>query len=146
MDAAVELREVREGRDAAWGELELERAGAAIELRGVCGELALVRGELESVRKEVAVVAAERGEARKEAAHWSKRVDRFVEGRKICDKEMERLLQEGFDLRAEIERLKSGKVLKGKDKGTRMPVVPPTPVVVEVGVQAEVPEVSTVSV
>ena len=146
MDAAVELRGVREERDAVRGELELERAGAAVELRGVRDELALVRGEMESVRKEMAVVVTEWGEARKEAAHWSMRVDRFVEGRKICDKEMERLLVEGFDLKAEIERLKSGKVLRGKDKGTRMTVVPPTPVVVEVGVQAEVPEVSTVSV
>ena len=57
-----------------------------------------------------------------------------------------RLLQEGFDLRAEIERLKSGKVLKGKDKGTRMPAVRPPPELVEVGVQAAVPGVSTVGV
>ena len=146
MDAAVELRGVREERDAARGELELERAGAAVEVRGVFDEHALVRGELESVRNELAVVVAERGEARKEAAYWSMRVDKFVEGRKICDKEMEQLLVEGFDLRAEIERLKSGKVLKGKDKGTRMPAVPPPPELVEVGVQVAVPGVSTVGV
>ena len=54
------------------------------------------------------------------------------------------MLQEGFDLGAEIERLKSGKVLKGKDKGTVMPVVPPPPLLVWVGVQAEEPDVSTV--
>ena len=102
--------------------------------------------ELESVEGERDVVVAERDEARKEAVYWSKRADKFVEGRKICDKEMERLLQEGFDLRAEIERLKSGKVLKGKDTGTRMPAVPPPPILVGVGVQAAVPEVSTVGV
>ena len=146
MDAAVELRGVREARDAARGELELERAGAVVELKGVCAELALVRGELESVRRGLVVVETERDEARKEAAHWSLRVDRFVEGRKICDKEMERLLQEGFDLREMIGRLKSGKVLKGNDKGTRMPALPPPVEMVGVGVQAEVPGVSTVGV
>ena len=54
--------------------------------------MALVRGQLESVRKEVVDVTTERNVARKEAAHWSMRVDKFVEQRKICDKEMERLL------------------------------------------------------
>ena len=48
-----------------------------------------------------------------------------MEGRKVCDKEHKRLLQEGFDLRVEIKRLKSGKILMGKDKGTRMPALPP---------------------
>ena len=146
MDAAVALGGLHEERDGVRGELEFERVGAEVELRGVYAELALVRGELGSVRGEVAVVGTERDEARKEAAYWSKRVDRFVEGRKICDTEMERLLQEGFDLLVEVERLKSGKVLKGKDKGTRMPAVPPHPVLVGVGVQAVVPEVSTVGV
>ena len=146
LDAAVALRGLREERDVVRGELESERAGAGIELRGVCGKLTLGRGELESVRRELAVVVAERDGARKEVTHWSGRVDRFVEGRKICDKEMERLLQEGFDLRVQIKRLKSGKVLTGKDKGTRMPVVPPPPVWVGVGVPVVVPEVSTVGV
>ena len=146
MDAAVELKGVREERDAVTEELELERAGAAVELRGVRDELALERGEMESVRKEMAVVVAERDEARKESAHRLMRMDRFQEGRKIVNKEMERLLQEGFDLKAEVERLKSGKVLKGKDKGMRMPAVPPPPVLVGVGVQVVVPVVSTVGV
>ena len=79
--------------------LELRSARAGLEL--LRGDLAGVRVELESVKGEGDVVVAERDAARKEAAHWSKRVDRFVEGRKICDKEMERLLQEGFDLKAE---------------------------------------------
>ena len=69
-----------------------------------------------------------------------------MERRKVCDKEHERLLQEGFDLRAEIERLQSGKILRGKDKGTRMLALPPPVVMVGVGVQAEMPGVSTVSV
>ena len=133
MDAAVALRGLRDERDVVRRELESERAGAGGELSGVCVELAFVKDELESVRRGMAVMVTERDDARKEAAHWSKQVDRFVEGRKICDKEMERLLQEGFDLRAEIERLKSGKVLKGKDKGTRMPAVPPPPVLVGLG-------------
>ena len=124
--------------------MELGSARAGLEL--LRGDLAGVRVELESVKGERNVVVAERDKARKEAAHWSKQVDRFMEGRKICDKEMERLLQEGFDLRAEVERLKSGKVLKGKDKGTRMPAMPPPPILVGVGMQAVVPEVSTVSV
>ena len=55
------------------------------------------------------------------------------------DKEMERLLQEGFDLKAEIERLMSGKVLKGKEKGTRMPALPAPVEMVGVEVQAELP-------
>ena len=123
--------------------LELESARAELELSR--GDLSGVRGELESVKGEREVVVAERDEARKVSAHRLMRLDRFQEGTKIVNKEMERLLQEGFDLRAEIERLKSGKILKGKDKGMRMPVMPPPPEVVEVGIQAEVPEVSTVS-
>ena len=144
-DAASEVRRARVERDKARGELDSERAVAGVELGTVRGELALVRDELESVRKEVGVVATERDEARREAAHWSMQVDKFVEKRRVCDKEHERLLQEGFDLRAEIERLKSGKILRGKDKGTRLPALPPPIEVVEVGVQAEVPRVSTVS-
>ena len=92
------------------------------------------------------VVTTERDVAQKEAAHWSMRVDKFVEGRKVCDKEHEWLLQEGFDLRVEIERFKSGKILRGKDKGTRIPALPPPVEMVGVGVQAELPGVSTVGV
>ena len=125
---------------------EEELLDAAVALRGLHEESDVVRGELQSVRGELAVVVAERDEARKEVTYWSGRVNRFVEGKKICDKEMVRLLQEGFDLRAEIEHLKSGKVLREKDKGTWMPVVPPPPLLVGVGVQAEVPEVGTVGV
>ena len=122
--------------------LELESARAELELSR--GDLSGVKGEWESVKGEREVVVAERDEARRVAAHQLMRLDRFQEGREIVNKEMERLLQEGFDLRAEIECLKSGKILKGKDKETRMPVVPPPSEVVEVGVQVEVPEVSTV--
>ena len=124
----------------------MEMGSARAELELLHGDLAGVRVELESVKGERNVVVAERDEARKEAAHWSRRVDRFVEGRKICDKEMEWLLQERFDLRAEIERRKSGKVFKGKDKGTKMPAVPPPPILVGVGVQTVAPELSAVSV
>ena len=138
-DMAREVRGAREQRDRARDELESERAVAGIELGGVRGELALVRGQLESVRKEVVVVTTERYVARKEAAHWSMRVDKFVEGRRVCDKEHERFLQEGFDLRAEIERLKSAKILRGTEKGTRMPALPPPIETVGVGVQAEMP-------
>ena len=127
-------------------EVRLELRSARVGLELLRGDLAGVRVELDTFKGERDVVVAERDEAPKEAAHWSKRIYRFVKGRKICDKEMERLLQEGFDLRAEIERLKSGKVLKGKDKGTRMPAMPPPPILVGVGVQAVVPEVSTVDV
>ena len=124
--------EVFKAASAVAGRVRLELESARAELELARGDLSGVKGELESVKGEREVVVAERDEARKEAAHWSMRVDKFVEGRKICDKEMERLLVEGFDLRAEIERLKSGKVLRGKDKGTRMPVVPPPPELVEV--------------
>ena len=37
---------------------------------------------------------------------------RFQEGRKVVDVEMKRLLQEGFDLRNEIEHLRAGKVAR----------------------------------
>lgn len=50
------------------------------------------------------------------------------------NKEMKGLLQEGFHLQAEIKRLRSGKIVKGKDKGTRIPTVPPSPVSVGVEV------------
>ena len=101
-DAGVELRRTREERDVARGELGAKRGVAGVELGVVRGELALVRGELESVRKEVGVVVTERDEARRESAHRLMRMDRFQEGGKIVEKEMKRLLQEGFDLQAEI--------------------------------------------
>ena len=101
-DAGMELRRTREERDVGRGELEAERGMAGVELGVVRGELELVRGELESVRKEVGVIVTERDEARKESAHRLMRMDRFQEGGKIVEKEMKRLLQEGFDLQAEI--------------------------------------------
>lgn len=64
---------------------------------------------------------------------------------KVVDVEMKRLLNMGFKLRGEIEGLEkrlAGKVKNRKDKGTRMS---PLPVGVGVGVQAEMPEVSEVS-
>ena len=61
------------------------------------------------------------------------RMNRFQEERKIVNKEMKWLLQEGFDLRADIERLKSRKVLRGKDKGMRMTAMPTSMEMVWVG-------------
>ena len=75
-------------RDVVRLEWGLARAGLEL-LRG---DLAGVRVELESVKGERNIVVAKREEDRREAAHLSKRVDRFVQGRKICDKEMEQLL------------------------------------------------------
>ena len=74
-------------------------------------------GEMGTVVKRLVAVEAERDEARKGEAHWKMRLDQHVEGRAIVGKQMERLLQEGFDLKDEIERLKKGKVARGKDKG-----------------------------
>ena len=42
------------------------------------------------------------------------RLHRHMAGRPIVEKEMKRLLQEGFNLRDEIDHLKKGKVLRGK--------------------------------
>ena len=71
---------------------------------------------------------------------------RFQEGNKVVDVEMKRLLQEGFDLREEIERLRAGKVARGVDKGTRMSTVAVRPRFCLAGVQTEGTEVSTVRV
>lgn len=104
------------------------------------------RGEVVALSRQLVVAVAERDVAREKVAHQLIRIDRFQEGRQIVNKELERLLQEGFCVRVEIERLKSRKVLRGKDKGTRMPAVPPPVEVVGVGIQVEMPEVSTVAI
>ena len=73
-------------------------------------------------------------------------IDRFQEARKIVNKEMDSLLQEGFDLGGEIECLRSGRLLKRKPKKTCMLAVPPPRVMVWAGVQVGVPEMSTIVV
>ena len=94
------------------------------------------------------LVEAERKRAEMEglANQCERRLERFKEGAKVVDVEMKRLLQEGFDLRDEIERLKLGKVARGVDKGTRMSTVAVRPGFCLAGVQTEGAEVSTVGV
>ena len=53
------------------------------------------------------------------------------------DVEMKCLLQEGFDLWDEVERLKLGKVASGVDKGTRMSTVAVRPSFCLTGVQTD---------
>ena len=94
------------------------------------------------------LVAAEKGRAEVQelADHYGMRLIRFQEGVKVAGVEMKRLLQEGFDLRNKIERLKSGKVARGVDKGTRMSTEAVRPSFCLAGVQTEVAEVSTIGV
>ena len=104
-------------------------------------------GEVGAVVTRLVAVEAERDEARKGEAHWKMRLDRHVEGRAIVGKEMERLLQEGFDLKDEIDRLKKGKVARGKDKGVGTTLFGSPPIDrSSSGVQTVGAEVSTVSV
>ena len=74
-------------------------------------------GELGAVVMKLVAVEAERDVACEGETHWRMRLDRHVEGQAIVWKEMETLLQEGFDLRDEIDRLKKGKVARERDKG-----------------------------
>ena len=64
----------------------------------------------------------------------------------VVDVEVECLLEEGFDLWAEIDHLKSGKVAWGVDKGTRMSTGAVHRGFCQAGVQTEGVEVSTVGV
>ena len=80
------------------------------------------------------------------AEHRGMRLGRFQEGQKVVDVEMKRLLQEGFDLRDEIERLKSGKVARGVDKGTRMAAEALRPGFCLAGVQTDRVGVCTIGV
>ena len=59
---------------------------------------------------------------------------------------MKRLLQEGFDLQDEIDRLRLGKVARGVDKGTKMLMHPGRPGFCLAGVQIEETEVSSIGV
>ena len=85
------------------------------------------------------VVKAEKrhAEAQELANHSGMRLMRYQEGNKVVDAEMRCLLQEGFDLRDEIGRLKAGKVSRGVDKGTRMSTKAVRPSYCLSGVQAE---------
>ena len=58
----------------------------------------------------------------------------------------EKLVGEKRLLQKEVERLAAGKVLNGRDKGTRMPAPPVPPVCVGSGVQTESAGVSVVGV
>ena len=105
-------------------------------------------GEVAPVAVRLVEVEAERDVARGGEAHWKMRLDRHLVRRVVVEKEMKRLLQEGFDLRGEIDRLKKGRVVQGRDKevctARLFGVVPVDRI--PVGVQTEGPEVSTVGV
>ena len=104
-------------------------------------------GEVGTVVTRLVAVEAERDEARKGETHWKMRLDRHVGGHAIVGTEMERLLQEGFDLKDEIDRLKKGKVAQGKDKGVGPTLFGSPPVdQYSEGVQTVGAEVSTVGV
>ena len=133
-----------------------EMVGEEIEA-GVMGEKERLRkvedavldscGEVGTVVTRLVAAEAERDEARKGEAHWKMRLDRHMEGRAIVEKEMKRLLVEGFDLRDEIDRLKKGKVARGKDKGVGPTLFGFAPVDrFSEGVQTVGAEVSTVGV
>ena len=104
-------------------------------------------GEVGTVVTRLVAVEAERDEARKGEAHWKMRLDRHVEGHAIMEKEMRRLLEEGFALRGEIDRLKKGKVARGRDKGVGPTLFESPPVDrYSEGVQTVGAEVSTVGI
>ena len=105
-------------------------------------------GEVAPVAAKLVEVEAERDAAREGEAHWKMRLDRHLVGHVVEETEMRRLLQEGFDLRGEIDRLRKGKVRRGKDQGVgtaRLFGMAPVDCV-PVGVQTEGPEWSTVGV
>ena len=85
-----------------------------------------------------------RTEAEELSEHRGMRLRKFQEGQKVVDVEMKRLLQEGFDLRDKIERLRSGKVARGVDKGTRMSTVAVRPGFCLAGVQTDGVDVCSV--
>ena len=103
-----------------------EVVGEEVE-RGVKGEKERLKKVEDAVLDSGGVVApvaarlvdveAERDVAREGEAHWKMRLDRHLVERVVVEKEMKRQSQEGFDLRGEIDRLKKGKVARGKDKG-----------------------------
>ena len=74
-------------------------------------------GDVAPVAARLVEVEAEREVAREGEAHWKMRLYRHLVGRVVVEKEMKRLLQEGFNLRGEIDLLKKGKVAWGKNKG-----------------------------
>ena len=74
-------------------------------------------GEVAPVAARLVEVEAEEEVAREGEVHWKIRLDRHLAGRTVVEKEMRSLLQEGFDLRGEIDRLKKGKVVRGRIRG-----------------------------
>ena len=129
-----------------------------VELESMCAELVdsafeMVENEWEDTKSELGALLVkvtafedEVGLAREEEAHMRMWVERFQEGRRVVDKEIKGQLEEGFDLRREIERLRVGKVRNGREKGMRMLVLPPPPLCIGMKVQSEAPVVSTVSI
>ena len=128
-------------------EIEAGVRGEKERLRNVEDAVLDSCGEVGTVVTRLVAVEAERDEAPKGEAHWKMRLDRHIEGRAIVQKEMERLLQEGFDLKDEIDHLKKGKVARGKDKGVGPTLFGFSPVDrFSEGVQTVGAEVSTVGV
>ena len=143
-------------------------SGLALPLRRTLGELVeeVVESRVAAAKREVArlkelltndevssklaLKLVEAGKRRAEAEELAEyrgvHLRRFQEGSKVVDEEMKRLLQEGFDLREEIGRMKSGKVARGVDKGTRMSTVAVRPGFCLAGVQMEGVEIGTVGV
>ena len=70
-------------------------------------------GEVAPITSRLVEVEAERNATREGEAHWNIRLDRLLVGRVVVEKEMKRQLQEGFDLRDEIDCLKRAKVAWG---------------------------------
>ena len=102
-------------------------------------------GELAPVAVRLVEVKAERDVARNGEAHWKMRLYRHLAGRVAVEKEMKRLLQEGFNLQVEIDHLNRGKVAPGKDKEVRPTLFGSAPIDrYSEGMQTVGPEVSTV--
>ena len=131
-----------------------EIVGEEVE-RGVKGERERLKkvedampdfgGEVAPVAARLVEVESEQEVAREGEAYWKMRLDRHLVGRVVMEKEMKRLLQEGFDLLGEIDHLKKEKVARGNDKWVGPTLFESAPIDrYSEGMQMVGPEVSTV--
>ena len=116
-----------------------ERDEALLEVGALGSKVAWLEAELAVARKEAA--------AAKDDVEYCRLAGQVYEATsKSAHKLAEKLVGEKRLLQKEVERLSVGKVLNGRDKGTRMLAPPEPPMCVGSGVQTELAGVSVVGV
>ena len=147
LSAEVEaLGEKVAARDVALLEGGVREAACAAERDEALSEAGALREKVEGLEAELAVAHKETVAAKDDAGYYQLAGQVHEKVRISAEKLAEKLSGEKQLLEREVKRLVAGKVLNGRDKGTRMPAPPVPPVGVGSGMQTESARVSMVGV